>query len=117
MPKSKPTQVVVHRIELQEKERELAEMLVATKSLENVSKSVQGIGIGVGLTVVGYFGIKVWEKVMSNDAESSSLWDLASDPLKLKQKYAEDGFWSTLWDITTGPVVSPKNVWDYVTGD
>ena len=64
MPKSKPTQVIVHRVELQEKERELAELLIATKSLENVSNSVKGIGIGVGMTVVGYFGIKVWQKVI-----------------------------------------------------
>ena len=34
MPKSKPTQVFVHRIELQEKERELLEPFVKAKEIE-----------------------------------------------------------------------------------
>ena len=32
MPKQKPTQVIVHRIELQEKEREYLEALQTTRS-------------------------------------------------------------------------------------
>ena len=40
MPKAAPTQVIVHRIELQETERALLETAVAAWSLKNVSKSV-----------------------------------------------------------------------------
>jgi len=36
MPKAKPTQVIVHRIELQEKERELMETYVAGKTVRNL---------------------------------------------------------------------------------
>jgi hypothetical protein len=36
MPKAKPTQVIVHRIELQEKERDMMEAYVAGKTVKNV---------------------------------------------------------------------------------
>ena len=36
MPKAKPTQVIVHRIELQEKEREMMETYVAGKTVKNL---------------------------------------------------------------------------------
>ena len=36
MPKAKPTQVIVHRIELQEKERDMLETLVVGKTVKNL---------------------------------------------------------------------------------
>ena len=36
MPKAKPTQVIVHRIELQEKEREMLAPLIISKSVRNL---------------------------------------------------------------------------------
>jgi hypothetical protein len=36
MPKAKPTQVIVHRIELQEKERDALEAIVAGQTIKNV---------------------------------------------------------------------------------
>ncbi len=36
MPKAKPSQVIVHRIELQEKEREMLETYVAGKTVRNL---------------------------------------------------------------------------------
>ena len=45
MPKSKPTQVIVHRIELQDTERELAERLVNAKTFEAASKGAANVGI------------------------------------------------------------------------
>jgi len=36
MPKSKPSQVIVHRIELQEKERDMLETLIAGKTANNL---------------------------------------------------------------------------------
>jgi len=55
MPKAKPTQVIVHRIELQEKERDMLETLVVTKSISNMLIPTAAIA-GVG--VVGYVGYK-----------------------------------------------------------
>ena len=56
MPKSKPTHVIVHRIELQEKERELIEPFVKAKEVEQYGKTVAAIGaagaLGVGAWVV-----------------------------------------------------------------
>jgi hypothetical protein len=45
MPKAKPDQVVVHRIELQSHERELLEQLVLSRSVNNVAS---GLGSLIG---------------------------------------------------------------------
>ena len=55
MPKAKPTQVIVHRIELQEKERDMLESLVVTKSISNMLIPTAAI---VGVGVAGYIGYK-----------------------------------------------------------
>ena len=55
MPKAKPSQVIVHRIELQEKERDMLESLVVTKSISNMLIPTAAIA-GVG--VAGYIGYK-----------------------------------------------------------
>jgi hypothetical protein len=55
MPKAKPTQVIVHRIELQEKERDMLETLVVTKSISNMLIPTAAI---VGVGVAGYIGYK-----------------------------------------------------------
>ena len=55
MPKAKPTQVIVHRIELQEKERDMLEAVAVTKSISNVLIPTAAIA-GVG--VAGYIGYK-----------------------------------------------------------
>ena len=46
MPKARPTQVIVHRIELQEKERDLLEAAVAGKVVRDVALPVAA-GAGV----------------------------------------------------------------------
>ena len=49
MPKAKPTHVFVHRIELQEKERELIEPLILSKAVNNVALPVAaGAAVYVG---------------------------------------------------------------------
>ena len=55
MPKAKPTQVIVHRISFQDKERDMLESLVVTKSISNMLIPTAAIA-GVG--VVGYVGYK-----------------------------------------------------------
>jgi len=54
MPKAKPSQVIVHRIELQETERILAERLVNAKSVESVGKGAFYIG-GVVIAAGGLY--------------------------------------------------------------
>ena len=54
MPKAKPTHVIVHRIELQEKERELIEPFVKTKEVEQYAKSAAMVGAAGALGVGAY---------------------------------------------------------------
>ena len=55
MPKAKPTHVVVHRIELQEKEREYLEQVVAGQTVKNI---VVPAAITAGVAGAGYLGYK-----------------------------------------------------------
>ena len=49
MPKAKPTQVIVHRIELQEKEREMMETAVNAKAVRNLTEpAIAGVVAYVG---------------------------------------------------------------------
>jgi len=49
MPKAKPTQVFVHRIELQEKEREMLEPLIQARAINEVAMPVAaGAAVYVG---------------------------------------------------------------------
>ncbi len=54
MPKAKPTHVIVHRIELQEKERELIEPFVKAKEVEQFAKSAAMVGSAAALGVGAY---------------------------------------------------------------
>ena len=101
MPKSKPTQVIVHRIELQDTEREMAEALVASKTINNIANSINGLVAAAGITAVGYLGVKWWAQQQGN--EDASLWDLANNPDKLKKLAEEEGLWGGLWKVVTTP--------------
>ena len=46
MPKAKPTQVIVHRIELQEKERDMMEALIVGKTVNNLALPVTIVVVG-----------------------------------------------------------------------
>ena len=49
MPKAKPSQVIVHRIELQEKEREMLEPLIQARAINEVAMPVAaGAAVYVG---------------------------------------------------------------------
>ena len=58
MPKSKPSQVIVHRVELQEKERELAEMYFTARTLENVTKSADNLLKPTAALITAYIAYK-----------------------------------------------------------
>lgn len=55
MPKAKPTQVIVHRIELQEKERDMLEAVVVGQTVKNV---VVPVAVAGGVGMAGYLGYK-----------------------------------------------------------
>ena len=55
MPKAKPTQVIVHRIELQEKERDLLEAVATAQTVKNIVMPAAVVG-GVG--AASYIGYK-----------------------------------------------------------
>ena len=59
MPKAKPTQVIVHRVELQEKERELLEAYVG-------GSVVKDVGQGLALPVLVGGGVYIGYKAMKS---------------------------------------------------
>jgi len=91
----------VHRIELQDTEREMAEALVASKTLNNIANSINGLVAAAGITAVGYLGVKWWAIQQGN--EDASLWDLLNNPNNLKQMVAEEGFWGSIWKVVKTP--------------
>ncbi len=77
MPKSKPTQVIVHRVELQEKERQLMEQYVVTNS---IAKGVPMLLIGGGIAGLAYIAYYVanelydlWDEGISDSFKRSVL--------------------------------------------
>ena len=77
MPKAKPTHVVVHRIELQEKEREYLEQVVAGQTVKNI---VVPAAITAGVAGAGYLGYKAL----------NAAYDWGDDAIdNLKREYTE----------------------------
>ena len=67
MPKAKADQVIVHRIELQQTERDALEMIAASITARNVSQSINNVitpftqasvaGVAFAISILGAFGI------------------------------------------------------------
>ena len=95
MPKAKPTQVIVHRIELQEKERDMLETLVVGKTVKNV---VVPVAITAGVVSASYIGYKFAKATV----------DWGTDAIdEVKNSYGAIAL-KTLHNSPTGiPVVSP----------
>ena len=100
MPKSKPTQVIVHRIELQEKEREMMETLIVGKTVKNLVEPAVAIA-GAYVAYKSAFALYNWgEDVYSTISENMQkakdmrkeklTKDSFENPLK-NDGYAEDG--------------------------
>ena len=99
MPKAKPTQVFIHRIELQEKEREYLESLQMTQTIKNLAYA----GSAVGVTAIGYLGWKTFHEWYTGD-EPTVLNVLTKDGranlMKNIQKDPEGSFWKIIFDPT-----------------
>lgn len=91
MPKAKPTQVIVHRIELQEKEREALEAVTAARVVRDVVTPVAIVG-GVGAaSYVGYKAMKAaygWTEDIVDDLQDMVRDEIA--PALLGKKYETD---------------------------
>ena len=102
MPKSKPTQVIVHRIELQEKEREALDALIAGKTLKNVGVAAAGASVPF-LGFLTYKAFKAWD-----GQEEGTVFDIFSNEGrdKIKENIKEKGFWKSF----TGTLFDPLGV-------
>ena len=83
MPKAKPDQVIVHRIELQEKERELARAAIAG----NYVKGLSGAFGVVAASYIGYKGAKA--AYQWGEDEIEKLWDKTILSTENRQKFRE----------------------------
>ncbi len=80
MPKAKPDQVVVHRIEMNEKERELLEAWVGGSIVKN---AVTPLAIAAGVGSASYIGYKTakalagWTDDLIDDIKSTPIGEAA----------------------------------------
>ena len=58
MPKSKPTQVIVHRIEFNNKEREMLESLVVGQTIKNVALPTAAVAVVGSASYLSYKALK-----------------------------------------------------------
>ena len=99
MPKAKPTQVIVHRIELQEKEREFLEALQTTQSIKNVAIA----GSAVVVAGIGYLGWKTLHEAYTGE-EPSILNVLTKEGRANYQQRIRDDPEGTFWKVIFDPL-------------
>ena len=99
MPKAKPTQVIVHRIELQEKEREFLEALQTTQSIKNLGFAAAGASV----PFLGFMSYKAWREWKGQD--EGTFFDFLSKDgrIKLNERREEVGFWKGLQEVIFDP--------------
>ena len=69
MPKAKPSQVILHRIELNTTERELLEQYVEAERVKDYAEAAKAAIIPVGIVVVGGVAYMI----------ADGIWNFASD--------------------------------------
>ena len=99
MPKAKPTQVIVHRIELQEKEREFLEALQTTQSIKNIGFAAAGASV----PFLGFMSYKAWKEWKGQ--EEGTMFDFFSKEGrdKLVERQKEKGFFGGLREVIFDP--------------
>ena len=100
MPKAKPTQVIVHRIELQEKEREYLEALQTTQSIKNLGYTAAAVSVPL-LGFMSYKAFKLWA-----GQEEGTILDIFTNEGrdKIQENFKEDGFWKTYLPVLFDPL-------------
>ena len=89
MPKAKPTQVIVHRIELQEKERDMFESVVAGQTVKNV---IIPVAVAGGVGAAGYLGYKTLKEMYGWTEDIIQEWvdEYKNDPKVQGAKFAAE---------------------------
>lgn len=105
MPKAKPTQVIVHRIELQEKEREMLETFAAAQVIKNLSYATAA----VGATAVGYLSYKTLHEQYTGDEPSFYNMFSPEGRNRLREEAKEKGVVRAIWGIFTTPTLKGYN--------
>ena len=100
MPKAKPTQVFVHRIELQEKEREYLEVLQVSQTIKNIGYAAAGASV----PFLGFMGYKVFKEWAGQ--EEGTFFDFLSKEGrdKLNERRKKVGFWTGLKEVIFDPL-------------
>ena len=79
MPKAKPTQVITHRIELNDTERKMLKEMKDAKLAESVTKSMAYASIPAGIAGLFYLGVKIGEATLpvgqKMSEELKDMWD------------------------------------------
>ena len=106
MPKSKPDQVITHRIEFNNKERELLEEYMKSKSAESMTSAVKNAAVPLGIVFIGgvaYFiadGVyEFWEKQRDRvAAHYTKVKERVTDP-SFERAKEDTGSWWRVFDI------------------
>ena len=99
MPKAKPTQVIVHRIELQEKEREFLETLQTTQSIKNLGFAAAGASV----PFLGFMSYKAWKEWKGQDEGTVFEFFSKEGRIKLNERQKEKGFFGGLREVIFDP--------------
>ena len=84
MPKAKPTQVITHRLEFQEKERKLLEGYVWSKSFAMVAPAlIAASGIGLAGYALYLFLEEVYGLKDRAEEVAKKAWSLVKDPFTI----------------------------------
>jgi len=107
-PKSKPTETVLHRIELQQTERDALEMVAASITARNLTQSLNNLvtpitqgstaGVAWAIVILGGAALTLSEKAREyvKDEGKGALWQTALGPV-----------WGTI-DALSGDQISNK---------
>ena len=96
MPKSKPTQVIVHRLELQEMERDLLKEYMSPKIIQGYAYAGSAAIVCLGVGLAGYSAYWFLKKTGQWAQDAKDAWDT---------------YWGGLEGITgvdTGPIGKPN---------
>ena len=89
MARAKPTHVIIHRIELQEKEREYMEQMVAGQTVKNIVVPAAIVG---GIGAAGYLGYKTLKEMYGWTEDIIQEWvdEYKNDPKVQGAKFAAE---------------------------
>ena len=105
MPKAKPTQVIVHRIELQSREREMLETLVVGKTVKNLVEPAVAVA-GAYVAYKSAFALYNW----GDDVYSTISKNMATAKRMRDEKLTTDSFENPLNNDGFSDDGSPTNI-------